>query len=102
MIKNNIFLFFSLFFQAAQMWCLARFLPLLIGDVVPESDKRWQNFLMLMQIEDIVFAPKTTIALAAYLDVLVGSYLEDFANLYERPIIPKQRYMIHYPSQIVR
>jgi hypothetical protein len=84
------------------MWCLSRLLPLLIGDLVPEDDKRWQNFILLLQIEEIVFASKTTAQLAAYLDVLVGEYLEEFTKLYERPIIPKQHYMVHYPRQIVR
>ena len=63
---------------------------------------RWKNFILLLQIEEIVFAPKTTVQLAAYLDVLVGDYLEDFKELCERPIIPKQHYMVHYPRQIVR
>ena len=84
------------------MWCLSRLLPLLIGDLVPEDDKRWQNFILLLQIEEIVFASKTTAQLAAYVDVLVGEYLEEFTKLYERPIIPKQHYMVHYPRQIVR
>jgi hypothetical protein len=84
------------------MWCLSRFLPLLIGDLVREENSRWQNLILLLQIEEIVFAPKTTVQLAAYLDVLVGDYLEDFSKLYERPIIPKQHYMVHYPRQIVR
>jgi hypothetical protein len=84
------------------MWCLSRFLPLLIGDLVQEENSRWQNLILLLQIEEIVFAPKTTVQLAAYLDVLVGDYLEDFSKLYERPIIPKQHYMVHYPRQIVR
>ncbi len=65
------------------MWCLSRLLPLLIGDLVPEDDKRWQNFILLLQIEEIVFASKTTAQLAAYLDVLVGEYLEEFTKLYE-------------------
>ena len=65
------------------MWCLSRLLPLLIGDLAPEDDKRWQNFILLLQIEEIVFASKTTAQLAAYLDVLVGEYLEEFTKLYE-------------------
>lgn len=74
----------------------------MIGDLILEENERWQHFVLLLQIEEIVFAPKTTVQLAAYLDVLVGEYLEDFIKLYERPIIPKQHYMVHYPGQIVR
>ena len=84
------------------MWCLSRFLPLLIGDLVPVENSRWKNFILLLQIKEIVFAPKTYVQLAAHLDVLVGDYLEGFTELNERPIIPKQHYMVHYPRQIVR
>jgi hypothetical protein len=84
------------------MWCLARVLPLLIGDLIPEDDSHWQNFLLLLQIEEILFAPTTSPELATYLAVLVGEYLESFSKLYARPIIPKQHYMVHYPRQIVR
>ncbi len=37
---------------ATQMWCLGRFLPLLIGHLVPEGDCFWENFLMLLTIVD--------------------------------------------------
>jgi hypothetical protein len=84
------------------MWCLARVLPLLIGDLIPEDDSNWQNFLLLLQIEEILFGPTTSPELAAYLSVLVGEYLESFSKLYARRIIPKQHYMVHYPRQIVR
>ena len=39
------------------MWCLCRFLPLMIGDNIPETDIRWQNFLQLLEIIDLLFGP---------------------------------------------
>jgi hypothetical protein len=77
-------------------------LHLLIGDLIPEDDSHWQNFLLLLQIEEILLSPTTSPELAAYLAVLIGEYLESFSDLYTRPIIPKQHYMLHYPRQIVR
>lgn len=84
------------------MWCLARIFPLLIGDCIPHDDEHWENFLRLLAIEEIVFAPQTTNQLAAYLAVLVEEYLDEFGELYERSKIPKQHYMVHYPAHIVR
>ena len=84
------------------MWCLARMFPLLIGDLVPEGDKNWENLLNLLHIEEILFAPVTSVPLAAYLAILIKDYLENFKELYSRNIIPKQHYMVHYPNQIVR
>ena len=41
---------------AMQMWTLARFLPLVIGDLIPEDNKHWENFLCLLDIMDILFS----------------------------------------------
>ena len=49
-----------LYFLASQMWCLLRLLPLLIGDLIAEDCKYWLNFLKLLKIIDIIFAPETT------------------------------------------
>lgn len=84
------------------MWCLARLLPLMIGDKVPEEDEHWGLFLSLMSITDAVFAPVTGEGIAAYLAALVSDYLELFKELYpDKRIIPKQHFMVHYPSRIV-
>ena len=91
-----VFSFMSL--SAAQMWCLARMFPLMVGDL----EKYWANFLRLLKIEEIIFAPKTTVQIVAYLDLLIHEYLEEFGELYERNRIPKHHFMVHYPSQIVR
>jgi len=81
---------------------LARILPLLIGDLIPQDNDHWDNFLCLLKIEEILFAPRTSTELAAYLAILVHEYLDEFGNLYDRRKIPKQHYMVHYPRQIIR
>ena len=88
---------------ATQMWCLRRFLPLLIGHLVPEGNSFWDNFLMLLTIMDYVFAPVTTADKADYIAMLVEDFLTDFKDLYpERRLIPKMHYMIHLPSWMKR
>ena len=44
-------------FIASQMWCLARYLPLLIGEHIPLGFPHWECFLQLLLITDYVFAP---------------------------------------------
>ena len=39
------------------MWCLARLLPFMIGQLVPEDDQHWHNFLLILTIIDYAFAP---------------------------------------------
>ena len=68
--------------------CLDRFLPLLIGDFVPENDY-WENFLTLLDVVDYVFAPVTTHHLASHISLLVEDFLTKFSKLYGRPLTPK-------------
>ena len=76
--------------------------PLIVGDLIPDNDDNWENFLKLLKIEEIVFASTCSVKLAAYLAVLVEEYLEQFTKNYDRRVIPKQHFMVHYPTQIIR
>ena len=67
---------------ASQMWCLLRLLPLLIGDLVPEDCELWLNYLKLLKIMDIIFAPETTNGLAGYLSELIEEHHTTFTQLY--------------------
>ena len=81
------------------MWCLARVLPFLIGEFIPEDDHHWDNFLTLLTVMDFVFAPATTIDKANLVASLTQDFLADFKELYpERSLTPKMHYMIHMPS----
>ena len=88
---------------ASQTWCLARFLPLLIGDLVPEDDGKWHNFLVLLKIIEYCFAPVITVDKTTYLELLIEEFLTDFVKHYpERSLIPKMHYLVHVPSWIRR
>ena len=87
------------------MWCLGRFLPLIIGNLVPEEDERWQLFNMLLEINDIVFSPIVSEDHIGILEGLIEEHHSTFVQLYPgRSVIPilKMHYMVHYPSQMLR
>lgn len=85
------------------MWCLGRFLPIIIGDLVPMDDPAWENYLRHLEIIDEVFAPKTTIDRVEYLEMLIEDYLYDFKIIYpERPFTPKMHHLIHISTWIKR
>ena len=88
---------------ASQMWCLACLLPLMIGHKVPVDDDHWSNFLMLLSITDLVFAPTLSSNCLSYLKDLICEHHETFKSLYPAcSIIPKMHYMVHYPECIER
>ena len=94
---------YAIFFLVTQAWCLARFLALLVGDLVPEGNDHWDNFLQLSVILDYVFAPVTSATLAAYIGSLIEDYLVEFRRLYpERKLTPKMHYMVFIPPWIER
>ena len=86
---------------ASQAWCLARFLPLLIGDMVPKDDERWDNYLCLLRIMEYMFAPVITVDKTIYSELLIEKFLSEFVELYPwRPLTPKMHYLVHVPMWI--
>ena len=45
---------------ASEVWSLARMLPILVGDLVPEDNINWANYVLLLDILGEVMAPKNT------------------------------------------
>ena len=85
------------------MWCLARLVPLMLGNDVPLSDKHRECFLLMLTIIDYVFAPVTSIEIIPYLQQLIKEHHEMFKEVYPTsPIIPKMHYMIHLPEWIMK
>ena len=68
------------------MWCLGRLLPIMIGEHVPVGDHKWNLFLLLLDIIDYVFAPKTTLEIISYVAVLINDHHTEFRRLYLRII----------------
>ena len=80
-----------------------RYLPLIIGDQVPEDDPYWENFLTHLSILDYLFAPICINAVADYVAMLTEDYLVDFKKLYpDRALTPKMHFMIHLPTWMKR
>ncbi len=88
-------------YVAAQMWLLARLLPLIVGDWIPKLDDRWENFRLLMKAVDRLFAPDITVDNVAYLNRIISEHHHEFVRLYPgQSVIPKMHYMIHMPRLI--
>ena len=89
--------------SASQTISLARHLPLLIADKVPENDDNWHSVLVLLKICQICLSPVHAKDTIPYLRVLIEEKLYLLKKLYPTSTIkPKMHYMVHYPSQIER
>ena len=89
-------------FTAMQMWTLGRFLPLVIGHLVPESDPYWENFLRLLDIMDIIFAPCIGPQACGELEALISDHHCTFTEIYPNAqITMKLHSMIHMPRLLL-
>lgn len=80
--------------QAAENWCLLRFLPVIIDS----QDPVWQLTLKLKELVELVCAPRITTAQIAYLSVLIPEYLEPRKEMFPgNKLKLKHYYMLHYP-----
>lgn len=83
------------------MWNLAVYLPLMIGIKIPNNNPEWECYLVLLDILKICMSRTLSLDLIEYLEVLTRIYLTSFHECYPiANIIPKQHYMLHFPSQI--
>lgn len=93
----------SVYPLASQAWCFGRFLPLLIGDLIPEHNEHWNSYKVFLKIMEYIFAPILTLGKLDYLQILIEDFLVEFKRLYpERPLTPKAHYLIHFSQWMKR
>lgn len=72
------------------MWCLAWYLPLIIGDHIPLGYTHWETFLLFLIITDYVFAPVCCHNDIAYIKKLIKEHHEMVRLIYsDSSFIPK-------------
>ena len=86
---------------ASQMWCLIRYLPLMICDVVPEGNEHLELLLLLLECMDFIFSPEVTVGETVFLKQIIKDHHDYFLTMYpDRNLKPKHHFMTHYPQQI--
>lgn len=87
---------------SAQMLCLAKFLPLIIGHLVPEElSEYWNVYLLLLDILDIVMSPRISEEMLVELKEKIKDHHSKFLICFpDKKLLPKHHFIIHYPSVI--
>ena len=84
------------------MGLFGRLLPYLIARYIPVEDKHWENYLLLLQIVDLILAPEILQDEVAYLQRLIAEHHSNFVKLYSSATVtPKMHYLIHVPRLIL-
>ena len=73
----------NLKYSASEMFCLVKYLGLMIGDMIPQYDEHWKMFLTLRKISDILMSPRIVNAHITSLASLVKSLMETYLKFYK-------------------
>ena len=86
---------------ASQLWCLIRYLPLMISDLIPEGNEQLELLLLLLECMDFIFSPEVTVGETVFLKQIIKDHHDYFLTMYpDRHLKPKHHFMTHYPQQI--
>ncbi|XP_064464590.1 uncharacterized protein LOC135375886 [Ornithodoros turicata] len=96
--RQVIFGKYSIKGSASEVGCLFHMFSLLVGDLIPESSKAYEVYLLLRTIVDIVEAPRVTVDVLPFLQVHISDFYSLFRQVFpDVRVTPKMHYMIHYP-----
>ena len=88
---------------AKESWTLLRTLSLLIGDLVPEGDKRWGVHIGLCQVIENVFAGQFCEGDIVYLEQNISQWLGELKETFPSfRLKPKFHFLVHYGTHIRR
>lgn len=98
MAASTVLCYLLLIYTASQMWTLAAFLPLIIGDKIDMEDPYWECYLMLLEITMYCTARAISVSSINYVKVLIEQHHRAFRVCYpEVNMTPKTHYMVHFP-----
>lgn len=87
--------------SAREMITFVHFLPLIIGDLVPENDSVWGFFLNLLKICDLLLSYKFTTSSKLNLKALITVHNSQYQSLFNKQLKPKYHILEHYPTIIL-
>ena len=88
---------------ASQMWCLFRFLPIIIGERIDVEMEEWHCLLILWNIVQICTSPAIRKDDIPYLRILIEEHHTLCKRIYPNAsIIPKMRFLVYVPDDIAR
>ena len=87
----------------ANMWLLAQVLLIILRKFVTTDSRHWECFSSLLEIMGIVFSTRISLETIVYLRSAIKNHLLLFKTAFpDAPIIPKQHFLVHIPSQILK
>lgn len=87
--------------NAHENWSLLRFLPFLVGQLVPADEPAWQVILDLKDIAELVVSPVHTAQSLAFLEARICDHRCRLQEVFPGiRLLPKHHFVEHYPQMI--
>ncbi|XP_071138269.1 uncharacterized protein [Mytilus edulis] len=88
---------------AAQTWCLARFLPLIIGGKINRGNAIWETYLHLRDMLFYVCAPAINRGQVLFMKEIIEDFHESYRQNYPNDTVkPKFHFTLHYPMETLK
>ncbi|XP_055908809.1 uncharacterized protein LOC129943410 isoform X1 [Eupeodes corollae] len=91
-LKNH-----KLRYSASELIWFMKYLPLIISDLVPESDILWNFFLILKEIIELLFLESIDEQIISCLENLIRKHHTLYLTHFKMPLRPKHHFLTHYP-----
>lgn len=82
--------------SSREMMTFANFLPLMIGDLIPEGDEVWKYLCNLLTIMDLLLSKHFDSAKLNYIKLLVCEQNKNYYKLFNENLKPKHHLLIHF------
>lgn len=86
--------------SASEMLCLARYLGLMIGDLIPADNRYWKLYLCLREIIDILMSPVLDKGQVESVRLLITKHNRKYLEIFGK-LKPKMHIWRHYPRTIL-
>ncbi|KAJ1519025.1 hypothetical protein ONE63_011369 [Megalurothrips usitatus] len=87
---------------AREIMTLVRLLGVIVGDLVPSTDKFWQLYLLHRDIMEICHAKELPLAVPDELELKIHEHHSLYLELCERDLPPKFHFFTHYKRKIIQ
>ena len=86
--------------SSAEMLCLIRNLPIILGDLIPETDLHCKLLILLFKMVQIVTAKAQQPKVCNLLETLTSEYLILLTEMYPGSLVLKHHFLIHYAGKM--
>lgn len=86
----------------AQIWLLSCVFVYFAEPFSHQCPDVWKKLLTKLEITAICLSKKISVNILGYLKLLIEEHLQAFKSVFNENITPKQHYLIHLPSQILK